>query len=73
MKCKQCNQYIIIHDNLINRVNMPLTMEDIEQYGMIYTREGLIEYSNSETCQVCNDELSLDFKQLRSYRLRITK
>lgn len=73
MKCKQCNNFIVIHNNLINKKNKPLTMEDLELKGMIYTRDGLKEYSNSEICEVCSDELELDYKQLRSYRLRITK
>lgn len=74
MKCSKCNQYIIIHDNLLrNKPNKPLTLEDLETRGMIYTRDGLREYSKHEICEVCSDEYALDYKQLKSYQLRITK
>ena len=74
MKCTSCNQDIIIHDNLLpKRVSRKLTMEDITIKGMIYTVDGLREYSNSQFCQVCMDEAELNRSELKSYRLRIVK
>jgi hypothetical protein len=73
MKCLNCNQYITIHDNLLpNKKYVNLTLDDITLKGMIYTQNGLREYSNNKQCQVCNDELTLNKSQLKSYRKRIT-
>lgn len=72
MQCNKCNQQIVIHPNIINKVNKPITINDLTTYGMIYSQEGLRGYSNTNICEVCNDERLLDKKELRSYRLRLS-
>lgn len=72
MKCVKCDSYIIIHNNLLpvkyNKGNIPLTYLDLTTFGSIYSREGLIEYSHNEICEVCfNNSLNLDKKQIKSY------
>jgi len=74
MKCQRCNQNIVLHDNVLpNKPNKQLTMEDVTMNGMIYTQNGLRKYSDNTVCEVCNDSDGLTYKQLKSYRLRITK
>ena len=55
MKCSNCNQDIIIHDNLIPRTKgtVPVTTEDKTTKGMIFTEDGLRNYSNKQKCEVC--------------------
>lgn len=71
MKCVKCKQEIMIHDNIITKETNPITINDLTQYGMIYSQDGLRGYSNTNMCEVCNDERLLDKKELRSYRLRL--
>jgi len=74
MKCLNCNMEIVIHDNLLpKKTARKLNMLDITTRGMIYTVDGLREYSNNNFCQICNDELQLGKGELKSYRLRLIK
>lgn len=58
MKCLNCNQDIIVHDSIIPcKVSKPLTYDDKITRGMIYTIEGLKDYTKHHTCEVCKENI----------------
>lgn len=69
MKCRTCNNYIIIHNNLFKKENKPLTALDLTTNGMIHSVEGLKYYSNHEMCETCMTHYMLnhDRKKIKSY------
>ena len=68
MKCVCCHNDI---NYLVTSIdaNTPLTMEDINTKGNVYSSAGVREVEISQLCEVCFDEVTLeDEKALEEYR-----
>lgn len=68
MKCVCCHNDI---NYLVTSIdaNTPLTMEDINTKGNVYSSAGVREVEISQMCEVCFDEVTLPNKEaVQEYR-----